>query len=198
MSKQESKPAQQPAQSFTEEDIIAVNIGAPEVLNSTVYLADYDPAWPSIFSQLAHDIRRVLGENVRLLEHVGSTSVPGLAAKPIIDMVLAVPQSSDESAYVPPLEALGYGLKIREPDWYEHRVLKLHDPNVNLHVFSADCEEIERMIAFRDWLRNHPEDRVRYETTKRELSQQTWKYIQNYADAKSAVVQEIMSRAAKV
>ena len=187
-----SKPSVAPA---TEADILAVTVGAPEQLNSTVYLAEYDPGWPVIFIQLAQEIRNVLGASALLLEHAGSTSVPGLAAKPIIDMVLGVTASADESMYVPQLETLGYKLTIREPDWYEHRVLKRPKPKVNLHVFSADCEEIGRMLAFRDWLRQHPDDRTLYETTKRELSQQTWKYIQNYADAKSAIVQEIMGRA---
>ena len=183
------------ANSSTEEDLFAVTIGTPTQLNNTVYLADYDPDWPLIFAQLAQEIQQVLGNTIYRLEHVGSTSVPGLAAKPIIDMVLAVLSSADEAAYVPQLESLGYGLRIREPDWYEHRVLKLKKPQVNLHVFSSGCEEIDRMIAFRDWLRSHPNDKHLYETTKRTLSQQTWKYIQNYADAKSAVVQEIMGRA---
>lgn len=195
MGESDTKPDNQTAIPSTEAELMAVTVGPPQVLNSTVYLADYSPAWPSIFAQLAQDIRRVLGETVHLLEHTGSTSVPGLAAKPIIDIGLAVPNSSDESAYVPPLETIGYWLKIREPDWYEHRVLKLKEPQVNLHVFSAGCEELERMIAFRDWLRSHPEDKSLYETTKRKLSKQTWKYMQNYADAKSAVVQEIMGRA---
>ena len=82
-----------------------------------------------------------------LLEHTGSTSVPGLAAKPIIDMTLAVPDSADEDAYLPELEAAGYVLRIREPDWFEHRVFKGPDTNVNLHVFSDDCPEIDRMLA---------------------------------------------------
>ena len=194
MRQKETQLTQQSMNPLTEEEIISASIGAPDVLDSTIYLADYDPAWPSIFTQLEHAIRDALGEKVALLKHVGSTSVPGLSAKPIIDIVLAVSESSDESAYIPQLETLGYVLKIREPDWYEHRVLKLEDPKVNLHIFSSGCEEIERMIAFRDWLRIHPEDRKLYEATKRNLSQQTWKYIQNYADAKSAIVQEIMNR----
>lgn len=194
MKEQPAKPTKTSATPATEADIMAVTVGTPEQLNNTVHLADYDPDWPVLFIQLAQDIRDSLGENTLLLEHAGSTSVPGLAAKPIIDMVLAVAASADESAYVPQLEALGYKLTIREPDWYEHRVLKLPEPKVNLHVFSAGCEEIEHMIKFRDWLRQHSDDRRLYETTKRELSQQTWKYIQNYADAKSAVVQEIMGR----
>jgi GrpB-like predicted nucleotidyltransferase (UPF0157 family) len=121
--------------------------------------------------------------------------VPGLAAKPIIDMTLVVPESSDESSYVPLLEAAGYVLRIREPDWYEHRVLKGPDTNVNLHVFSAGSPEIDRMVGFRDWLRTHDDDRDLYERTKRELAAQEWKYVQNYADAKTAVVEEIIARA---
>ena len=179
----------------SEEEIMSVTVGIPDVLNHTIHLADYDPAWSLIFAELEQEIRSILKDKVLLLEHVGSTSVPGLSAKPIIDIVLAVADSSDESSYVPQLEKLGYVLKIREPDWYEHRVLKLQNKKTNLHVFTTGCEEIERMIAFRDWLRNHPEDKKLYEATKRKLSQQTWKYIQNYADAKSAVVGQIMNRA---
>ena len=130
-----------------------------------------------------------------LLEHVGSTSVPGLSAKPIIDIVMAVADSSDEASYVKQLEERGYTLRIREPDWYEHRLLKPPEVPGNLHVFSAGCPEIEQMLLFRDWLRAHAEDRLLYEATKRELAARTWKYTQNYADAKSEVVQAILARA---
>jgi GrpB-like predicted nucleotidyltransferase (UPF0157 family) len=82
-------------------------------LNSTIYLAPYDPAWPVLFTRLAKQIHEALGDAVLLLEHVGSTSVPGLSAKPIIDMVLAVANSSDESSYVKPLQDNGYTLRIR-------------------------------------------------------------------------------------
>lgn len=179
----------------TEDQIVAVTIGTPQVLNSPIYLAPYDPDWPLLFSQLEKQIRDHLGDRVRLLEHVGSTSVPGLAAKPIIDMVLAVPDTRDEEAYVKPLEAIGYTLRIREPDWYEHRVLKHTEPQVNLHVFSEGCEEIGQMLLFRDWLRTHEDDRRLYEQTKRDLASRTWKYVQNYADAKTEVVRQILARA---
>ena len=137
----------------------------------------------------------MLGEQAVLLEHAGSTSVPGLAAKPCIDIVLVVPDSADELAYVPALEAAGYELVVREPQWYEHRVFKGPDTNINLHVFSTGCEEIERMLRFRDWLRTNAADRQLYERTKRELAQRQWKYMQNYADAKTAVVEQIVARA---
>ena len=180
---------------LTEEQIIAATVGERQPLNSTIYLAPYDPAWPSLFTRLAKQIREALGDSLLLLEHVGSTSVPGLSAKPIIDMILAVADSSDELSYVKPLEEKGYTLRIREPDWYEHRLLIPPGVAGNLHVFSAGCEEIEQMLLFRDWLRDHRDDRLLYEETKRKLAARTWRYTQNYADAKSEVVQEILARA---
>jgi GrpB-like predicted nucleotidyltransferase (UPF0157 family) len=182
---------------MTEEQILAVTVGERKPWNSTVTLAPYDPAWPSLFSRLEQKVRQALGDEVLLLEHVGSTSVSGLSAKPIIDMVLAVADSSDEPSYVPRLEEVGFGLRIREPDWYEHRMLKPADKKAHLHVFSAGCEEIERMLLFRDWLRSQPDDRLHYEEAKHELAARTWKYRQNYADAKTKVVQEILARACR-
>ena len=129
------------------------------------------------------------------MEHVGSTSVPGLAAKPIIDIVLAVADSTDEAAYVGRLERHGFTLRIREPDWFEHRMLKGTDIKANLHVFSEGCQEVKRMLAFRDWLKTHTDDRELYEKRKHHLARQTWKYTQHYADAKTEVVEEILSRA---
>ena len=180
---------------MTEEQIIAVTVGPRQPLNSTIYLAPYNPAWPSVFIRLKKQLQEALGDDILLLEHVGSTSVPGLSAKPIIDMVMAVTDSSDEASYVKPLEEKGYTLRIREPDWYEHRLLKPSEGQANLHVFSAGCPEIEQMVLFRDWLRNHADDRLLYEATKRDLAAQTWKYTQNYADAKSEVVQAILAQA---
>ena len=116
------------------------------LLSRTIFLAPYDSAWSRQFSLHAQHIRDALSEKVLLLEHVGSTSVPGLSAKPIIDMVLAVSNSADEPSYVPLLEARGFVLTIREPDWFEHRLLKAPDIAGNLHVFSVGCEEIGRML----------------------------------------------------
>jgi len=170
-------------------------IGGLQPLTEPILIAEYDPAWPALYEREAARIRRILGARVVQLEHVGSTSVPGLAAKPRIDILLAVPDSSDEPSYVSPLEAEGYVLRIREPEWYEHRVLKGPDTDVNLHVFTRGCVEIARMVGFRDWLRTHPEDRALYERTKRELATREWKYTQQYADAKTDVVHEILDRA---
>ena len=164
-------------------------------LGGPVHLADPDPAWPRLFRREDARIRAILGPTVIRLEHTGSTSVPGLAAKPIIDMLLVVPDAADEAAYVAPLEAAGYRLVIREPEWHQHRVLKGPDTNVNLHVLPDGSPEIERILAFRDWLRSHPEDRASYERTKRELAARDWEYVQNYADAKTAIVEAIIARA---
>jgi GrpB-like predicted nucleotidyltransferase (UPF0157 family) len=179
----------------TEEELHAITIGPLTPIWEPIVLAEYDPAWPELFRREADRIRAALGERTLQIEHVGSTSVPGLVAKPIIDIVLVVADSADEDAYVPPLESAGYVLRIREPDWYEHRVFKGPDTNVNLHVFSRGCPEIERMLLFRDWLRRDDTDRDLYERTKRELARKKWKYVQNYADAKTAVVEEIVPRA---
>jgi len=140
-------------------------------------------------------IRAALGERALMIEHVGSTSVPGLAAKPVIDICLVVPDSSDEPAYVPALEGAGYVLWIREPEWFEHRLFKGPDTAVNLHVYSEECVEIERYLLFRDRLRTNPADRELYLRTKRELAARPWKYVQNYADAKTAVVEAVIARA---
>ena len=192
MSSQVPPTTRQPT---TEEDIRKYTVGELKPHAAPIVLVDYDPAWPGLFERENARIRAALGELVVQLEHTGSTSVPGLAAKPCIDMTLVVPDSSDEASYVSALEAAGYVLAIREPDWYEHRVFKGPDTNVNLHVFSPGCQEIERMVGFRDWLRTHDEDRELYERTKRELATREWKFVQNYADAKTDVVEEIVARA---
>ncbi|HET6504659.1 MAG TPA: GrpB family protein [Amycolatopsis sp.] len=179
----------------TDAEIRASWVGEAPVLNATVTLAEYDPEWPVLFEREAARIRGLLGERVVLLEHVGSTSVPGLCAKPCLDILLAVPDSGDEPGYLTALEAAGYRLVIREPWWNEHRCFKGPDTNVNLHVYSAGCDEIGRYRTFRDHLRRNESDRELYANTKRELATRTWKYIQNYADAKSAVIDEIITRA---
>ena len=155
---------------------------------------DYDRHWPELFAREADRIRSVLGSRVLRMEHVGSTSVPGLAAKRVIDLLLAVADSGEEHAYAPALEAAGYVLQIREPDWYQHRMFKGPDTDINLHVFSSGCPEIDRMLMFRDWLRCDAADRDLYARTKLALARQEWKDVQNYADAKTVVIEEIMAR----
>ena len=172
---------------------------------TTVVLAEPNDAWAEQYAVEETLIRRVLVDVLRGLHHVGSTSVPRLAAKPVVDIVLTVPDATAEDSYVGPLEGVGYVLHHREPHWHEHRLLKKGSPHfaedrpegprVNLHVFPGGCDEVRRMLAFRDHLRKDDDDRQLYEDTKRSLAGRTWGSVQDYADAKSDVVAEIMERA---
>jgi GrpB-like predicted nucleotidyltransferase (UPF0157 family) len=170
------KPAHEDAAGY-DEYLATIIIGGPRPLAGRIEICSYDPEWPALYAREEERIRKTLGERVVRLEHAGSTSVPGLAAKPIVDIVLEVSDSGNESAYLPDLERAGYSLRIREPDWFEHRVFKGPDTDVNLHVFSAACAETDRMLLFRDWLRANPEDRELYARTKRELAARDWKYV---------------------
>jgi GrpB-like predicted nucleotidyltransferase (UPF0157 family) len=182
-------PSDPPA---SEQDLRAHTVGE---LATRIAIVDYDQRWPGLFQREADRIRCALGNRASRIEHTGSTSVPGLAAKPVIDILLVVSDAGAEAEYVPALERAGYHLHIREPEWHEHRMLKGPDTNINLHVFSFGCPEIERTLIFRDWLRKNESDRELYARTKRELAQKDWKYTQDYTDAKTAVIEMIMARA---
>jgi len=179
----------------TEDKVRSCTIGALDPLHERIVIADYDPGWPALFAREAERIRSVLGRRALRIEHAGSTSVPGLAAKPIIDIVLAVADAAHEGAYARDLEVAGYLLRIREIDWHQHRMFKGPDTDINLHVFSDDCVEIDRMLLFRDTLRSNAQEREYYLRAKRLLAQQQWKYVQEYADAKTEVIEEIIARA---
>lgn len=160
-----------------------------------IVIVDHAPCWAEKFDRHAARISQALGSKALVIDHVGSTSVPGLAAKPIIDIDLLVTDSADEAAYLEALVAAGYILRVREPDWHQHRMLRTPELDVHLHVFTLGCVEHTRHILFRDWLRTHAEDRQLYESVKRRLAQQDWPDMNAYANAKSAVVEEILKRA---
>ena len=105
---------------------------------------------------------------------------------------LVVKDSADESSYVPVLEAAGYVLQIRKPNWFEYCLFKGPDTDVNLYVFSLGTSEIDRMLHFRDWLRTNDTDRDKYAQVKRSLAKNKWRHVQHYANAKTSIVQEIM------
>jgi GrpB-like predicted nucleotidyltransferase (UPF0157 family) len=159
-----------------------------------VVVVPYDPEWPRQYEALAAAIRDALGDTVLALDHVGSTSVPGLAAKPRIDIDLTVPDSTAEAAYVPALEAIGYSLVIREPSFHEHRCLTRDDPAVNLHVWSPDSPEAVRHALFREWLRAHPDDRELYARAKRDAVPGGGG-VMDYNRRKQDVIREIYARA---
>ena len=179
---------------FTEEELRTVTVGALEPLADRILLVEYDPRWPVLYEREAERVREALGERALRIEHTGSTSVPELAAKPVIDMLLVVADSADEDSYLPHLERAGYTLRVREPRWHEHRMFRYTEPAVNLHVHTIGCPEIDRILTFRDRLRADARERLLYERAKRELAEKNWKYVQNYADAKSYVIEEIIAR----
>lgn len=184
--------------STAEGQISKISIGeTPKQLNDPVALVGYNADWPELFRREAQRVATALGSRALEIERVGSTSVPGLTAKPIIDILLVVANSADERSYVPALEAARFVLRVGEPHWHEHRLFKGPGTPINLHVFTRGDDEIERMLFFRDWLRKNPADRELYARTKRELAQLNWKQVQNYADAKSKVVETIITRARK-
>ena len=160
-----------------------------------IVIVDHDPLWPGKFQKHAGIISQALGPNALAIEHVGSTSVPGLAAKPIIDIDVVVEDSGNEPAYLPNLLASGYVLRVREPDWHEHQMLRTPELDVHIHIFSPGCVEVARHLAFRNRLRNHAEDRLLYEALKRKLAKEDWPDMNAYARAKSVVVDEIIARA---
>ncbi len=176
------------------ERLQAVIIG--EIESPAIVVVDYDPAWPERFRQEEARIRSSLGEVALSVEHIGSTSVAGLAAKPIVDILLVVEDSADEASYVPALEEAGYVLRVREPDFDEHRMFRTPQKDVHVHVFSPGSKEIERYLLLRERLREDEEDRELYARTKRELAKREWPSMQHYAEAKTEVIEGIIARAA--
>jgi GrpB-like predicted nucleotidyltransferase (UPF0157 family) len=169
-----------------------------EMEQQTIVIADYDPAWSERFRQEEVKIIAALGEGTLSVEYIGSTSVPGLPAKPIVDILLVVEDSGDEASYLPALEEAGYVLRVRERDFHEHRMFRTPAKDVHVHVFSAGSPEIERYLLLRDRLRQNGRERELYAQTKRELAKRDWPTMEHYAEAKTKVVEGIISRAAAV
>lgn len=163
--------------------------------NQTIQLNPYDEKWPALFEREKERILKILKDKALMIEHIGSTSVPGLMAKSIIDILLVVEDAGKEEDYMDDLCRHGYILRVREPDFENHHMFKGPDTDIHLHVFSKGSKEIEKYLLFRNYLRLHDDARELYENTKKELAKKTWKYVQNYADAKSEVVQKILSDA---
>jgi 3-methyladenine DNA glycosylase/8-oxoguanine DNA glycosylase/GrpB-like predicted nucleotidyltransferase (UPF0157 family) len=168
--------------------------GAPP--EEAIEVVAYNPDWLATFEKLAGAIATALGAVALRIDHIGSTAVPGLAAKPVIDMDLTIQDPSDEKTYVPALEGIGYDLVIREPAWHRHRCLRLDIPRVNLHVFGPDCPENIRHLLFRDWLRGHLEDRELYGQAKR-LALGGARHVMDYNLRKQSVIRDIYARAFK-
>lgn len=156
-----------------------------------IVIVDHDPAWAVRYEIERRRIEAALGDRVLRLDHIGSTSVPRLAAKPIIDIDLSVADPDDTAAYVPDLERAGYVLRVREP---EHTMLRTPERDVHLHVCALGSDWERRHFLFRDWLCEHPEDAARYEAVKRTLAGE-WEDTNDYAAAKTDIIADIMKRA---
>jgi len=168
----------------------AVLVGGRE--RRAIVLAAPDPTWPATFERHRVVIGRALGAGARRIDHVGSTSVPGLAAKPIVDIQVTVDDPDDEPAFGPALERAGYEPRVREP---RHRMFRTPARDVHVHVWAAGSDDERRHVLFRDWLRVDAADRTRYEDAKRALAGRRWRDMNYYAEAKAPVISEIMERA---
>jgi GrpB-like predicted nucleotidyltransferase (UPF0157 family) len=185
---------QPPGENHLDEELESTLIGGMEA--RAVEIADYSPKWPRRFKLERERLREALGEAAIRIEHIGSTAVPGLGAKPVVDILVTVAVPEDETAYRSELEGLGFELRVSEPG---HRAFRMLARDINLHVYADDAKEVTDYLLFRDRLRNDDSDRMLYERTKRELAARgVWRDVNYYADAKSEVVQEILGRATEV
>ena len=173
------------------EEINAARAELGEWTPAPVEVVGPDSTWPERFGVVRERVCAALCERALAIEHVGSTAVPGLWAKPMIDIDLTVADSADEDAWLPDLELAGFVLRVREPDWEEHRVLRGLEPTTNLHVFSPGAREPKRHMMFRDWLRAHPDDRDRYTETKRAVAARGFTDVMFYNNEKAWFVYDL-------
>lgn len=167
-----------------------------------VVIADADPTWPGHYEVYAAALRALLGERLLLVDHIGSTSVPGLATKPVIDIVAGIDDPDDEASYLADLVTAGWDLRIREPG---HRCLRAEPADrrpdggpmlpANLHCYRPNNPEVGRYLRLRDRLRADPAARGRYADLKRSLATREWPDMNLYADAKGLLIRELLGEA---
>ncbi len=185
-------PLWRPYELVTPEELARAKVG--DATPWPVQVVAPDPGWPAAYEQVRAGLVTALGDRALAVAHVGSTSVRGLWAKPIIDIDLTVADSADEHAWLPDLEAAGFVLHFREPEWEEHRLLKHHEPKANVHVFSPGAIEPLRHLAFTSWLSEHPGDLAMYADLKRQLAAQGPGEPGDYTNAKAALVYDLYER----
>lgn len=176
------------------EQIEAARVPDPDRRPTPVQVVAPDPHWAAAFHQIRDRIDAAIGRRALNIEHIGSTAVQGLWAKPLIDVDLTVADSADEDAWLPDLVRAGFVLRVREPEWEEHRMVRFEAPLSNVHVFSPGAREPRRHLMFRDWLRAHPEDRDRYSEVKRELAAVGFSEAMAYNNAKAGFVYDLYER----
>jgi len=188
-------PLWSPYSQPTQEEVDAARIDHESWAVEPVEVVRPDPAWTVRFDTVSERVRAALGERVLGLEHVGSTSVPGLWAKPVIDVDLIVASSADEDTWLPDLEAAGFVLRVREPGWEEHRLVRGEDPTSNVHVWSVGAKEPRKHAMFRDWLRTHDDDRALYADAKRAAAARGFTDVMQYNNEKAWVIYDIYEKA---
>ncbi|WP_340616252.1 GrpB family protein [Xenorhabdus entomophaga] len=168
-------------------------ISSNKKIPEPIVIVPYSTEWENIYNEEKNKIQRQLKEKVINIAHIGSTAVPGLLAKPVIDIDLIVADPTQEKDYVPELENLGYVLRIREPSWYQHRMLRLDSPRVNLHLFGENCPEHIRHLLFRNWLRSHEDDKKRYAEAKQAAIEGAV-HVMEYNHNKEKVIKNIYEK----
>jgi len=178
----------------TPDEIARAWVGTRPNAPAPIRIVEYDASWPDRFARASTTIHSALGAAAIRVEHVGSTSVPGLAAKPVIDIDVTVADTEVEDSYAPALEAAGFELVLREPSWNGHRMFNDAGATINLHVFPSGAPELVRHVLLRDWLRTHPDDRRLYAEAKIRLAERTRNDPGAYNLDKNAVIDEIFGR----
>lgn len=186
-----SHPLWRPYAQWSEEEASRAAVGRRAV--SAVEVVAPDPAWPEVYECVRKRLAALLGRRLLAVEHIGSTSVAGLWAKPVVDVDLTVPDSADEAAWLPDLETAGFTLQVREPHWEQHRCLRGDDPAARIHVWSPGAQEPMRHAAFRDRLQTDDNDCKAYGELKRELTTQGLDILQ-YNNAKAGLIYDIYER----
>jgi GrpB-like predicted nucleotidyltransferase (UPF0157 family) len=162
-----------------------------------VVIVDYNPLWPQLFAWISTRLAQALGDQAVRIEHIGSTSVRGLAAKSVVDIQISVPDAEDEAAYLGAIEAEGFEMR-----WIEtgHRYLR-PPPELprlwQVHVCSAGGQWERVHILFRDYLRSHPDAAADYAAIKREMAEKHRSDSIAYNDAKGPFIEGVVARAEK-
>lgn len=165
-----------------------------------IYMVSHDPKWRQLFQQEAEQLTAVLGSSVAAVHHIGSTAIPTIYAKPVLDLLLVVQDLAALDTKQPRMEALGYealgefGIPGRR---YFRRDNLSGERTHQVHVFENDSPQIKRHLAFRDYLINRPETAQEYSDLKRELAAKHPEDIELYMDGKDEFIQEIDMRTAQ-
>jgi GrpB-like predicted nucleotidyltransferase (UPF0157 family) len=164
-----------------------------------VIIAPYDPEWPRIYEEESKLIRATVGDTIRSLEHCGSTSVPGLAAKPIVDIIAGVDGREDAENCRERLKAIGYddASPGDNPDWYYCLGKGPHSPGFHLHLVKEGSPHHVKHLAFRDWLRTHPEDARAYAELKINLAAKYRDDRVKYTESKNDFIDAIEEKTEK-